>query len=763
LRRRALRGNNGFTLIEALLAMALFILIATALATVLISAVNSQGLSRQKTVAQQAAMDQIEEIRRLPYDDVGTVSGNPPGTVPATQTVTMSGIRLTIVTQITYVNDPTPTSYATSANYKRVTVTVRRTNDNHLLTREVTYIAPPARAPLGGLGNAIVNVQVVDYATNEPVEGATVDLATGPSAPRSDVTDSTGSVTFPALDPNPTSGADAYYDLTASLSGYVTLADDVSPGTAAHIQLAPGQTLNTAIRVYRPATIDVELQNADGSSYGGDATVTVSSSRGSESFPYSGSPITIDTINGELVVPSLEYTVSAQTSGGLDVTPVTQYVPDDYPNDLTSTFTLTLPPLGSLDVTVLQLGTGVAGATVTVSGGPSSITLTGTTDSNGVASFPDVPAGTGYSVTATYLGQLAAGEVDVTEGGSSTLTLSLPDPGTVAVTVLWAGSAVSNASVVLSGGPGSISVTGTTNASGVATFVNVPPGSGYSVTATKSGQSASQTGISVTAGGTADVTINLPTGSVVATVNSGGVVQSGATVVLSGGPMGLSVSGTTNGSGQVTFVNVPAGTGYTVTGSVGSASRSVSTSVTGGSTTNVTITLASLVVTVNSGGQTQASATVTLSGGPAGLNVSGTSNGSGQVTFLNVPTGSGYTASATKAGASGSTSVTISNGSNTATVTLPSVTVTVRRSSGSTDSGATVTLTGGPAGISLSGTSNGSGVVVFTNVPAGSGYTIKAWHCSISSTSKSRTLTSVTVAAGSNNVTAQFNSSTCPP
>ncbi len=77
--RRSGSRERGFTMIEAVLAVGLFVIVATALATVLISAINSHGLSRQKTVAQQAAMDQIEEIRRLPYDDVGTVSGNPPG------------------------------------------------------------------------------------------------------------------------------------------------------------------------------------------------------------------------------------------------------------------------------------------------------------------------------------------------------------------------------------------------------------------------------------------------------------------------------------------------------------------------------------------------------------------------------------------------------------------------------------------------------------------------------------------------------------
>jgi protocatechuate 3,4-dioxygenase beta subunit len=136
--------------------------------------------------------------------------------VPATKTVSVRGLKATLTTQISYVNDPTPTSYATAANYKKVTVTVRRSGDSKVLAREVTYLAPPARAAFGGINNVIINVQVVDYGNNTPVQGATVNLGTGPSAPRSDTTDETGTVTFAGLTANPVSGPQAYYDLTSS-------------------------------------------------------------------------------------------------------------------------------------------------------------------------------------------------------------------------------------------------------------------------------------------------------------------------------------------------------------------------------------------------------------------------------------------------------------------------------------------------------------------------------------------------------------------
>ena len=65
------------------------------------------------------------------YPDLGFVNQNPDGTIPVSEMSSRSvfttggaGSTGTMVTQISYINDPTPTSYATSANYKRITVTV---------------------------------------------------------------------------------------------------------------------------------------------------------------------------------------------------------------------------------------------------------------------------------------------------------------------------------------------------------------------------------------------------------------------------------------------------------------------------------------------------------------------------------------------------------------------------------------------------------------------------------------------------------------
>ena len=243
-----LRGASGFTLIEVVFAMILFAGLAAAMAGLLTSAVSANKFARQRTLADQAALEQIEAIRRLDYDDVGTILGNPPGVVAPTTTITKVGLDATITIQIRYVDDPTPTSYETNANYKRVMVSVRRTSDSQLLAREVTYVAPSSRTPFGGVNLAIIQPLVIDYGTNAPIENATVTLLTGPSAPRSDVTDSSGSVSFKKLTPNATATCPSdCYDLTATLSGYVQL------DSPTRVNVAPGQTASPTIQIYRPS------------------------------------------------------------------------------------------------------------------------------------------------------------------------------------------------------------------------------------------------------------------------------------------------------------------------------------------------------------------------------------------------------------------------------------------------------------------------------------------------------------------------------
>jgi type II secretory pathway pseudopilin PulG len=401
-RLRALRGERGISLVEGLIAMTLFVIVATALVGVLTAGIASHGLSREKTIAQQAAAEEIEDIRRRAYADVGIVNGNPPGTVTSPKTISKTGLKATMTTQVSYVNDPTPSSYATLANYKKVIVTVVRDGDSKELTRQVTYIAPTARAPYGGLNNAIVNVLVTDYKLNQPVPGVLVSLKNGPSSNRSDTTDTAGRVTFPSL--TPTQGAQ-YYDVEVpTSSGYETLSEDLPPSTAARFTLAPSQTRDTALRVYKPATIYVSVKDSLGLPYVGTATVYVGSPRQSETFTVTGGgPITIGTLGGEKIVPGLVYSVSARTALNQFSPVVSQTVPNDYPTDLTSTFVVQLSALpyaiGPTRVRVRNDGDLVPYARVDVTGGPIPTYLTGTTDANGEVEL-DIPQGTNYTITA---------------------------------------------------------------------------------------------------------------------------------------------------------------------------------------------------------------------------------------------------------------------------------------------------------------------------------------------------------------------------
>ena len=148
-----------------------------------------------------------------------------------------------------------------------------------------------------------------------------VSLATGPSAPRNDVTDASGAIIFAGLTPNPTSGGQAYYDLSLTPpTGYVTLYDTVSPAAPAHVQLSPGQTWPTALYIYQPATIYVDLKNFDGTPFTGTTTsATVSYTRNSSPYSkavtYPGSTLTVTSMTEGTqtvqLIPGLSYTVAA--------------------------------------------------------------------------------------------------------------------------------------------------------------------------------------------------------------------------------------------------------------------------------------------------------------------------------------------------------------------------------------------------------------------------------------------------------------------
>ncbi len=422
-------GEEGFGLIEVVMATTLFLVISAPLVGVLMASIAQQKLSKERTLAAQTAQSAIEAIRAMPYSSIGTLSGNPAGTVAASSPASqfgIAGLDATVTTRISFMDDAPSTSYRTRADYKRVTVTVTRNGDSKQLTQDVTYVAPPGGGAFAGQNEGIAIAQVIDSALNTPLTSASVTLSAGPTPTRTDFTDASGSVTFPAL--LPTTIGQNHYDLTVAATGYTTLRDDLPPATSARSAIVGGQTFQTVLRVYKAATIYVGANNADGTPYTGAATATVSSSRGTQSFPFTGS-LTVTSIAGEPLVPNLQYTVRVLAANGASSAGTAALVPNSYPTDLTKTFTSTLGAPAAMQALTVKVvnagGTKQVGATVTVTGGPSSnIILTGMTDTNGSAIF-NVPSNSspGYASAAT-LGSLT-GTASGAVTGPTTRTVTI--------------------------------------------------------------------------------------------------------------------------------------------------------------------------------------------------------------------------------------------------------------------------------------------------------------------------------------------------
>jgi hypothetical protein len=273
-----------------------------------------------------------------------------------------------------------------------------------------------------------VKVRVVDYALNQPVSGAVVQLTGGPAGPRTDTSDANGQVVFAALDPN-TTGAFAYSTLSVTAVGYQVFPDDVSPSPAVRYQLTAGQLVNTVVRVYRPATLDVKLVDGAGLPFAGPATVEVSSTRGRAAVAVTGGATLITTVGTEQVISGVSYTVSS-TAPGFAAAAVTRVVPTTYPTDLTSRYSFTMAPVTTASLQVLVRDattlTGLAAIGLEATGGPANTQVGCTTDSTGKCTLT-VPAGSTPSYTVRTI---------ATTGRPSTqTTVAVPGPGATSTTI----------------------------------------------------------------------------------------------------------------------------------------------------------------------------------------------------------------------------------------------------------------------------------------------------------------------------------------
>jgi len=183
-RKQIPRGNTsrmlstGFTMVETLVALAVFGLFFTAIALILQQVLENVGQSRVRATALQFAQSKMELIRNASYADVGTTGGIPQGFFPQTETLTINGLPLTVRTSVIYVDDPfdgVAPADLINTDYKRVRIEI--TWGGAYPSRSpvvlVTNIVPKGVETVAGGGT--LSIQVFN-ANGLPVPNATLTL-----------------------------------------------------------------------------------------------------------------------------------------------------------------------------------------------------------------------------------------------------------------------------------------------------------------------------------------------------------------------------------------------------------------------------------------------------------------------------------------------------------------------------------------------------------------------------------------------------------
>jgi type II secretory pathway pseudopilin PulG len=299
---RRVRSEDGFTLIELAIAALLLVIIAAPLSAILLSSSAIAAAARERTAADQLAQAGIETIRTLAYAQVGVGGGNPSGVLSASAATSLpAGEKVTVATAVTWVGDSIPGAYVTNADYKKVVLTVTRQSDGVRLAQKTTYVASASAPPLHGTGWVLIKRTVVDAVLQAPIAGASVHLTGGPAADnRVDTTDAAGVVDFPALASSSTIPP-PNFTLATTLVPYLVFPDDISPGAASLVPATPGLNSVSTLRLYKPGvSLTVNVQGSGGAPYLAGATVSVDSSRcglQTVSIPVNSSSVTITNCN----------------------------------------------------------------------------------------------------------------------------------------------------------------------------------------------------------------------------------------------------------------------------------------------------------------------------------------------------------------------------------------------------------------------------------------------------------------------------------
>ncbi len=380
--------RRGTSFIDLLVSMGIIAVLFGGVYLIYFSVITAVANISVRTAATSAISGEMEMIRNLPYDSVGTVGGVPAGLIPQSQTVSVGNYAFLLETTVRNIDDPfdgtvnsVPADTA-PADYKLVAVEAPCASCPNFGGVTITTTVSPKNLE-SATQNGSLFISALDANWN-PVSGATVNVTDPFVSPSINLTDTTNASGVLELVGVPTSTQG--YAIAVTKPGYST--DTTYPATVSN----PNP-------IKPPAT--VAAQTVTSITFGIDrtSTLTVSASddrcvaASGESFTMTGSKLigtspdvlkfttsSATGAGGIVVFPSLEWDtyMLTLTDAAKDVAGTIPFSPLAVNPSSTIDFRFVLAPAAnpSLLVTALDSGngTGITNATVTIANGPFSET-----------------------------------------------------------------------------------------------------------------------------------------------------------------------------------------------------------------------------------------------------------------------------------------------------------------------------------------------------------------------------------------------------
>lgn len=260
---RTCHKKGGFTLVETVVAVAIFTIIFLAVYESYTKIFELIALGRTRAVAMALVNEKIEIARNLPFADVGTVTGIPRGKIPASVNEVRSNMEFEVTTVVRNIDDPfdgliggVPND-TSPADYKLVDVSVACALCKNFSPLSVTTFVAPKNLEISSSTNGALFVNIID-GSGQPVSGASIHIenqSTTPPIIIDDVSGVGGSLQLVDIPP----GIEAYqvsvtkdnYTSDGTLSRTVSNPDPTTP----HATIAQETVTSLTLSIDRVSSI----------------------------------------------------------------------------------------------------------------------------------------------------------------------------------------------------------------------------------------------------------------------------------------------------------------------------------------------------------------------------------------------------------------------------------------------------------------------------------------------------------------------------